>query len=335
MSRQPPQQDTRPMLRPLGVGEILDVTFRLYRENFLPLVKIAAVGVVPTQILSLFLLLSAVPDSDLVTQRTDPFGNTTSVDVNEGDLWRLLAATLATVILGLVANLIVSAAITKGVAHNYVDGQKPNVGESLRAAMRVLLPLIGMTILFLLGVAAGTILCVLPGIFLYVSWSVASPALIMERAGPAGALGRSLKLVRPRWWPTFGLLLLVGIMTWIAQQIISTPISLIAGGGGGMFGTVSSSSDFASLFVGSTISEIIAGLITTPFAAIVIVVLYVDLRVRHEGFDVEVLARSIGATLPALAPRQAPPPPPAPPIPPPAPPQQQWGMRPPGDQPPQ
>lgn len=334
MSWQPPSATPSAQLRPLGVGEIIDVTFRLYRQNFVPFMKIAAIGVVPTQILSLFVLLSAVPDEDPFSETTDAFGNTVT-DVNTADLSRFLAATIGIVLLSLVANLIISAAITKAVAHHYVDGQRPDVGASLRAALRVFFPLVGMSILFVVGVALGTLACILPGVFLYVAWSVSSPTLIMERCGPGQALSRSLRLVRARWWPTFGLLILVWLMTTIATQIISTPISFITGGGGGAFGSVDASADFTSIFVGSTIAGIISGLLTAPVGAIVAVVLYVDLRVRHEGFDVEILARSLGTPVPVgthsatSATPATPAPPTAPPVPPPPPPPpvgpSQWG----------
>jgi hypothetical protein len=273
-----------------------------------------------------------VPDEDPFAEATDAFGNTVT-EVNTADLWRFLAAMFGTALLGIVANLIISAAITRAVAHHYVDGRRPDTGDSLRAALRVFFPLLGMTILYTMGLGLGILACFAPGVFLWVAWSVASPALIMERRGPAQALGRSLSLVRPRWWPTFGLLILVWLMTAIATQIISTPISMFTGGGG-PFGTVDSSSDLTSIFVGSTVAGIISGLLTAPVGAIVAVVLYVDLRVRHEGFDVEVLARSLDAPLPTpntaaaggiptapLPPSSAPPTPPPPP--PAAPPQ--WG----------
>jgi len=325
---QPPPSQPRgaPLLRPLGIGEILDATFRLYRENFVPFVRIAAIGVIPTQILTVLVLLSATPDNDFVVERTDVFGNTTT-DIDSGQLWRFLAAALLTAIVGLIATLIVSAAITRAVAHYYVDGERPDVGASLRAALTRFFPLLGMTILFALGVLGGTLACLLPGVFLYVAWTVAAPALIMEGAGPSGALGRSLRLIRPRWWPTFGLLLLVLLITSIASQIISIPLNLIFGGGGGLFGSVDPD-DLTRSVVASGVAGVVTGLLTQPFAAIVTVVLYVDLRVRHEGFDVQVLARSLGTTVPMdrAGPAHGAPPPPAPPlVPPPPPPPPQWG----------
>jgi hypothetical protein len=313
-------------LRPLAVGDILDVTFRLYRQNFVPMIKIAAIGVLPSQLLSLLILVSAMPDDDVLTTQTDAFGNETFT-ADAGDIWRFLAGIVAVALLGFVSNLIVTAAMTKAVAHSYVDGAPPDIRASFQVALRRLLPLIGMSILFVLGVAAGVIACFVGSVFLWVSWSVASVALIMEEAGPATSLRRSFTLVKARWWPTFGLLILVWLMTTIATQIISTPISMIAGTGG--FFATSSDAGLGAVFLGSTVAGIIAGLLTTPFTAIITVVLYVDLRVRNEGFDIQVLARSLGVDAPPAVQMTPPTPPVAPPMAPPtAPEPPRWGSPP-------
>ena len=72
--------------------------------------------------------------------------------------------------------------------------------------------------------------------------------------------------------------------------------------------------------LGADIIRVVAGTassaVTTPFIAGVITVLYFDLRVRKEGFDLELLAREVGvdpddldrSTVPLI-----PPPPPTPP----------------------
>ena len=44
-------------------------------------------------------------------------------------------------------------------------------------------------------------------------------------------------------------------------------------------------------FVGASI----AGIVTTPFLSMIPVLLYFDMRVRKEGFDLEVMARELQA----------------------------------------
>lgn len=50
-------------LRPLGVGEILDVGIKIYTRNLLTLFRIVAVVVIPVQILTAIITLTATPDA--------------------------------------------------------------------------------------------------------------------------------------------------------------------------------------------------------------------------------------------------------------------------------
>src|SRR5918911_885123 len=54
-----PMMDMRSRLRPMGIGDILDETFRLYRENFTLFVATCAVLEVPVQIINFLIRLSA------------------------------------------------------------------------------------------------------------------------------------------------------------------------------------------------------------------------------------------------------------------------------------
>ncbi len=67
-------------------------------------------------------------------------------------------------------------------------------------------------------VLLGTILLVLPGIYLYVSFAVAVPVLLVEGAGPWRALGRSRRLVQGRWWGTFGVALVGYLLVTIVTR---------------------------------------------------------------------------------------------------------------------
>ncbi len=54
--------------------------------------------------------------------------------------------------------------------------------------------------------------------------------------------------------------------------------------------------------IGQAVATTAASVLTTPFTAAVIAVLYFDLRVRKEGFDLELLARRVGVEPPAGGP---------------------------------
>ena len=56
-------QTSAPQLRPLGVGEILDVGIKIYLRNALTLFKIVVFVVLPAQILVNFIEISALPSN--------------------------------------------------------------------------------------------------------------------------------------------------------------------------------------------------------------------------------------------------------------------------------
>ena len=87
--------------------------------------------------------------------------------------------------------------------------RSPTVGESLSFAASRVVPLIWLSILYVLGLIIPFLLLILPGIWLSVAWSVSYPALLAEGLGAGRCARRSFKLSRGRWWPTFGALLVM------------------------------------------------------------------------------------------------------------------------------
>jgi hypothetical protein len=190
----------------------------------------------------------------------------------------------------LLASWLTTAACVKAVSDAYLD-EPTSIGQSLRFALRRLPALAGMEILLFLGLVAGFIALVIPMIWLYVSWSVAAPALLIEGAGPARALGRSRKLVAGRWWPTAAVLIVASIMVSVISGVFQ---ALFAG-----LASLSSQPSVLASVALLTLSSAVATIIAQPFHAAVSTILYYDLRVRHEGFDLHVLAEQLG--LPAVA----------------------------------
>ena len=316
-----------PRLRPLGVGEIIDVSFRLYRKHFVTFVALAAVGVLPGQALSLLISLSVLPERRVFTNFQ---GEEVVVFRNQTGAWATIAAALVTFGIGFIVQAISAAATTKAVADGYVGDQTPTFGDSLGAVTARLGAVIVASLLYTLGLIGGFILCILPGVFLATAWVATTPALMIERLSPTGSLRRSLELVRGRWWPAFGLQILLGIITGILTAIITLPITAIV---------LSDGVQTAGDAIVQTFVQTIAVLLFAPLSAIAAVVLYFDLRVRKEGFDLLLQQQNLGTgsatagptgaapygTQPSSAqpPTQAPPQTPPPPDPP------QWGAPPP------
>jgi len=278
-------------LRPLGVGEILDGAISTMRAHPKLMLGISAIVVAVSQVISTAVLWLFFRDFD----RVQGFDENTPPEEVFSVLGGLFAGTGVALVITLLAQVFLSGFLTV-VVGRAVLGQEMEFGEAWAQARPRLLPLIGLTILYFLIVAAGSILCIVPGVYLYALFGLATPALVLERQPIGRALGRSRDLVRGSWWRVFGILLLAAIIAFVIGQIIQTPFAL-AGGGFGAFFSPDPQAPTLMTFMLAAIGATIAGTITYPFSAAVTALLYVDQRMRREGLDIE-LARAAGVTLP-------------------------------------
>lgn len=107
------------------------------------------------------------------------------------------------------------------------DGKRDHsVAQLLRSVEPVFWPLVGVSILFGIGVAVGFVLLVIPALILFVIWSVVAPVTVLERPGVWKAFGRSRELVRGNGWNVFGLIVIV----WVIVFLVSIAAGLIASG---------------------------------------------------------------------------------------------------------
>jgi hypothetical protein len=286
------EQSFVPQLRPLGIGEILDVGIKITTRHWWTLARAVLVVVVPIQVLAALVTLSA-PDGGSAFDFE-------SGTIDEGDEWAILAAALVAALLTLVAQTIATGACFKAVADAYL-GRVPSWRRSLAEVVRRLHSILWISFLTYLLAGLALIPCILPGIWLYFSWAVAVPAFLTEGVKGRRALGRSFRLVKGFWWRTFAIIVLGSILSGIIQAVI-----------GGVLGALTfTSGDEVVQVLGDLIASVVAGMITTPFIAAVTIVLYVDLRVRKEGFDLALLAARFGeGGEPGEAPLPLPAPPP-------------------------
>lgn len=117
-----------------------------------------------------------------------------------------------------------------------------------------------------------------PGVWAGVAVSMTTSTVAIEDHGILGSIRRSMQLVRGRWWPTFGFLLLVGLLGGIAIQLIqliALPLAAVGGGG-------------PALSIASMLGVLAQGLLVAAIAAMY-THWYVDLRARVETLSTESL----------------------------------------------
>ncbi|MCA1682408.1 MAG: hypothetical protein LC685_00135 [Actinobacteria bacterium] len=285
---------TGTQLRPLGIGEILDVAIKTFSRNARTLITIGAIVGVPLELLNGLVQLSTVSSPDQVAGSFSVGNSDTSASFSRARG----AGLVVSLLIGLIITVLLTAASVKAVSDGYLGG-RPSVRDSLRFAVRRMRSLAWLYVLFGVGLLLATIALVIPGIWLYVAWSVATPVLLIEDVRGTAALRRSFRLVRHRWWPTAGLLLVAAFIVGITGGVFAGLLVLVP--------KLIDGNSVLLAVVSSTVSAALTAALVQPLQAAITTVLYFDLRVRHDGFDLTLLAARLGLPIPD-APLYAPPP---------------------------
>ena len=131
-----------------------------------------------------------------------------------------MGAAFVGAVFAMVIAALVQGALTRAVV-SANEGRRASFGECLATGLHVFLPLIGLSILFSIGVGIGFVLLFVPGIILLLMWAVAVPALVVERTGVFGAFGRSAELTKGSRWKILGLFLVLLGGYWLLSILLA------------------------------------------------------------------------------------------------------------------
>lgn len=278
-------------LYPMRVGEILDTGFKLLRATLKPAALLVLILLGPVQV------LSSVGFVSPFTMLSDPeaFDASTTAGI----------APLA--IVGGLLSLIITPIATVGLTWlgaRTDEGRSPTWQDAAKVGFRRFWPVVGAWLLAILGVVG---IGVIVGVLIYLMFTAAGPAslivgvplglafvvvlfvaffalylvvpvVVVEGRGATAALARSWSMIRRRFWPLLGIALLAGLITSVVGFAVSSVFLVVA-----FIPTPAS-------WVFTALGSIVSSLISTPLGAYFALAVYVDWRVRFEGYDVSVLA---------------------------------------------
>lgn len=281
-------------LRPLGMGDIFDEGFDLYKRNFVFLLLVTAVTVVPLDILLAFI------GPSFMRQVYTLFG--ISSDADATGLWLLNVGVKLAIYLPLYA--VALSPLVLAASASYLQ-QPSSLRESLIPVLKRLPSL--LLSFFLAALLLDLGLC-----FCGIGWPVAASLLLftpqtflLERMGPGKALKRSSSLINGYGGRVFACLVMLGVILWVIGLGIKLPLAYIFELALSIGPHVSGQS--ATPSAGEQVVQLLSGgmthLLLFPFLVSVFTSLYYDIRIRKEGFDIELMARDLGyAPLSALGP---------------------------------
>ena len=238
-------------LRPLSTGEILDGALILMRRNFGLLMSVALVCQGIPTIMDIYIeLMGGGPQNPGLSL-----------------LDRLLT---------MVGGVLVTGATVHVVSEAYL-GRTPTLGEAIRFAGGRFGAIFGANFISGFLTLLAMLAFIIPGIVVACGYSVSAPAAALESGSATEATRHSWALTKGFRWKALGL--------WAVTIVLFLILYLAAGVLGGLAGALIGAADALLAVLGACVT-----LLIYPVISCVFTLFYYDLRVRKEGFDIEMLS---------------------------------------------
>jgi hypothetical protein len=271
-------------IRPLSLGEILDRSFSLYRNNFR---LFAGISVIP-HLIVLVWSLAQLPLISLPSIHARAIG----VPPPMGSAYTLAVDFVSFVAEGFLVYLFAQAPTAYAVSELYL-GRTISVRAAFGRLRSRVWRLASGTLLTGATILVSTLLLLVPGVSLACRLLTALPAATLENLGPRRAFGRSFNLTRDYVSRALMIYLLYFVLRVIAYTFLYYPqrlaVILVRRDAG--MGSV-----WLALVQVGAVSE---ATLILPFLMIAATVFYFDLRVRKEALDLRLMLNADGELPPA------------------------------------
>ncbi len=271
-------------LRPMTLGELLDRTFSLYKKNFW---LFAGIMTVPPLLALIFQVVNSVLNTPLVKPLSPVATRTGAAAVpNPAAFGTFFGEIFLFLFIFMIIYAMSHAATVFAVSDLYL-GRETNIRSSYSRVWGKTFRVILVVFLTYLCIWAGLIFFVIPGIIVGCRIACGIPAAMLEDRGPMNALNRSWELTKGFAFQIFVIFLMVVALTYAGAAIFTLPFTLMifsaAKGGTVPF--------WPSMLqhLGSFISSVLVG----PVGTIAYTLMYYNLRVRKEAFDLTHLMQSM------------------------------------------
>ena len=281
-----------PELRPMDLGDILDKSFRLYRRHLRPLISIAAIVGIPMLILQ---SLAFIPYFTALSPFLTPEGIQSNREMFEDGGQQFLATILPAfcLLMGVSFVAIFAAIIQSGAMVSACSDAIMNRPVTVRAAYRASLarwkPQFGLVGLGMLAFIPAIIIAIIPcvGIVAVVIGAVlfsvrlvfSGHSIVIEKNGAIDSLKRSWALTRGSFWRILGILLVVWLMLLIVSGVPTYAVQI-----SGIL--LMPQQPLVTSILVTLVSGVVSVLVNA-FTMLAYTHLYYDMRVRKEGYDLQ------------------------------------------------
>ena len=253
-----------PRFEAMTTGALLDRAVRLYANNFALLLGITAVAYVP------FYLIMLLFQSSISFNPHD-----------ENAPWAAILYFIVFMVLWTsIAFPIAGGAATYAISERYL-GNNVAIDAALRRGLAHFWSVSMAQITVSIRVIIGFMLFIVPGVLWLLSYSLVVPTILVEGQKAMPSLRRSRELMKGQRGKGFAIMIVLILLEFITGAGISSVSRAIIGtdstGGAVLHSAVS---NLMSIFL-------------APLGIVATILLYYDMRIRKEGFDLDMLSRAI------------------------------------------
>ena len=229
-------------------GEIISDTFSFFSQNHKALSQIFLKYIGP------FVLLSIVATTFYQYKTGDLIGDVTVWSTNPDVATRAIGENILVLLLFAVVSVVTYMVLYGTVLHS-IKSYIKNEGEISETEVYQGIKddfwkILGYTILSGLVAGIGFVLCILPGVYLYVVLTPGIALLVMENESVSETFSKCFKIIKDNWWITFATLIVFAILIFILNLVFQLPAFLygIFAGLSGLEEIASESGDVAKIY---------------------------------------------------------------------------------------
>ena len=242
-------------LKEYSFGGTIGKGFNLYFDNFLQIFLISLLCQIP--------LMLVMPSNNWVME--------------PGRVERAVAYIIqiaAFALLNVIIQAFLSAFVISLISQKFLENSGTVFEAKFTSILRLIFPVAGLSLLVGLLTFLGGIALIIPGIIIALGYSIAVNVMVIERENIRNSMRRSWELTRGAKGRIFGLLLVAGIIV----ACIRLPLLYL-------LQTIFKKVEFQPYL------EMFVSALLEPIYACILVVVYFNLRIKKEGFNIEHLTK--------------------------------------------
>ena len=192
-------------------GDIISDTFVVVKQNFKPLVK------------SYFIICGLLLLADILVSAF--------INTNRSDITLFTLPDMVRLVFSLISN---TALVLVTLSYLAIYKEKGSIAPTVLEVwgyfkyffFRVFFANILMLIAFFIGI----FLCLLPGIYLFVVFSMVIPIMVFENASIEFSFKKAFRIIKGNWWLSLGVMLVISIVVLMIMLVLMLPPMIIYGG---------------------------------------------------------------------------------------------------------